>query len=65
MEDFSDLKFVPYGLQNRQNLKLSKTGASEYTKDTQALFFKSSILRNLVPNQYKNISNLDVLKRQI
>ena len=56
MQDFYNLKFTPYNLQNKQSLKVPKTITSKY--DTQVLCFRNNLLQNMVPIQDINNKNL-------
>ena len=51
MQELFDLKVTPYSLRNNNLLKLPKTNILRY--GTQALFFKRSIIWNIVPYRYK------------
>ena len=63
MQEFFDLKVTPYSLRNNNLLRLPKTNTSRYV--SEALCFKGSIIRNTVPNRYKNLNSLDKFKQQI
>ena len=60
MQEFFDLKVTTYSLRNNNILRLPKTNTSRY--GTEAPCFKGSIIRNSIPNWYKN---LDKFKQQI
>ena len=51
MQELFDLKVTPYSLRNNNLLKLPTTNILRY--GTQALFFKRSIIWNIVPYRYK------------
>ena len=63
MQEFFDLKFTPYILQNNNLLRLPKTSTSRYV--TEALCFKGSIIWNTGPSRYKNLNSLGKFKQQI
>ena len=63
MQEFFDLKVTPYSLRNNNLLRLPKTNTSRYV--SEALCFKGSIIRNTIPNRYKNLNSLDKFKQQI
>ena len=63
MQDFFNLKVIPYSLRNNNLLKLPKTNTLRF--GTRALCFKGSLIWNTVPNHYKNIKSLEEFKRQI
>ena len=63
MQEFFDLKVIPYSLRNKNLLRLPKTNISLYGKET--LCFKGSITWNTVPNRYKNLTSLDKFNQQI
>ena len=63
MKNFFDLKNTRYDLRSKQLLKLPETSTSRY--GTQALYFKVSLIWNTVPNEIKNLGNIEDFKKQI
>ena len=57
MKGFFDLKNTPYDLRNKQLLTIPETSNSKY--DTKALCFKGSLIRNMVPNKFKNLDSIE------
>ena len=60
MKYFFDLKNTRYDLRSKQLLKLPETSTSRY--GTQALCFKGSLIWNTIPNKFKDIDNIDILR---
>ena len=57
MKDFFDLKNTPYDFRNKQLLKLTETSTSRYV--THALYLKRNLIRNMVPNKFKNLDSIE------
>ena len=51
-----DLKNTRYDLRNKELLKLPETSTSKY--GTQTLWFKGSLIWNVVPNKFKNLDSI-------
>ena len=63
MKDFFDLKNTRYNLRNKRLLKLPEISTSRY--GTKALCFKGSLIRNMAPNQFKNLDSIEDFKKHI
>ena len=63
MKDFFDFKNTRYDLQSKQLLKLLETSTSRYGR--QVICFKGSLIWNTVPNEIKNVDNIENFKKRI
>ena len=63
MWNFFDLKRIRYNLRGNYLLKLPDTSTCGY--GTQALCFKGSLLRNKIPNKYKDLNSFEEFESQI
>ena len=63
IKHFFDLKNTRYDLQSKQLLKLPETSTSRY--GTQALCFEDGLIWNTVPNKFKTLTRLRILRNTL
>ena len=63
MKDFIALKNARYDLRSKQLLKIHETSTFRY--GTEALYFKGSLIWNIVPIKFKNLDNIEDFKKQM